>query len=321
MAALFRVIGALSCACAAAASTTVLPSFSVWAHAHARAYATPAAEAAARAAFAENAALVAAHELERAAGRATHSLALNAFADMTAADFAAAFGLGAAAAAPGLLRGAAAAEATMAAAALPSGVDWLARGFVPPVRNSGACADGGTLAFAAAVSAAGGILAGKLTTLYDPAQIGACDGCGCNGCLASAPWAWALKHGVTSNFSASGDGCGYAATLRVTRENRVQPRNDTALAAALVSGPTLVAIDLAALQLYSGGIVTSACAPTVDSIVMAVTYEPSFFRIQNTWGAGWGEKGFARIGRGGKAPAEGYCGILSSAAWPTVEAA
>ena len=83
----------------------------------------------------------------------------------------------------------------------------------------------------------------------------------------------------------------------------------------------LQAIDLQALQLYNGGIVTSACAPTVDSVVLAVAYAPEFFKIKNSWGAAWGEKGYARIGRGAKAPADGFCGILTSAAWPTVAVA
>ena len=341
----------------ATSSAASSPPFEAWARAHGRDYASPAAASAARAAFAANAARVAAHELERAAGRATHSLALNGFADMAPSEFAAAVGLGGvgspAASASGLRGGVGVVSDTD----LPESVDWLARGFVPPVWNSGSCASGGTLAFTDSVSAAGGILAGKLSVLYDPAQIGTCDGCGCTGCLASAPWTWALKHGVTSNYSAS---CAYTPTLRVTHENRVQPRNDSALAEALVAGPTLVvssadahvrkrgaftharsltaplprpsrppsrprsplqAIDLQALQLYSGGIVTSACAPTVDSVVLAVAYAPEYFKIKNSWGAAWGEKGFARIGRGAKAPADGVCGILTSAAWPTVEEA
>ena len=152
-------LSAFASSAAASAAAPAAASFEAWARAHARAYASPAAEAAARAAFAANAARVVRHELERAAGRATHSLALNKFADVSAADFAAA-ALGLPLPPQGLLRGAAKPSQMPAASApLPDGVDWLARGFVPPVKNSGACADGGTLAFTDSVSAAGGILA------------------------------------------------------------------------------------------------------------------------------------------------------------------
>lgn len=306
------LFSAAATAAAAAAATAPPPSFEAWRALHGRRYASPAAAAAARRAFYANAARVEAHNADAAQ---THTLGLNEFADLTAADFAALVVLApagpAAAAAPH--------PSATAPSELPSAVDWVARGFVAPVANSGQC---GSLAlsFADAVTSAAGILDGKLTVRYGGEQIAACDGCGCSGCLMSAPWTWALKHGMTANFTGS---CAYAASLLVTHENDVQPANTTALMAALVEAPVLVAINLAALQLYKGGIVRSGCGPSVDSVVMAVGYgvenKDAFFRVKNYWGADWGEKGYARIGR--NVPGEdgnGVCGILTSPAWPTV---
>ena len=37
----------------------------------------------------------------------------------------------------------------------------------------------------------------------------------------------------------------------------------------------------------------------------------NYYKVKNSWGASWGEKGFIRMERGTKAGTRGMCGILS----------
>ena len=43
-----------------------------------------------------------------------------------------------------------------------------------------------------------------------------------------------------------------------------------------------------------------------------------YFKIKNSWGSGWGEKGYFRIVRHDDKKDAGMCSILTSASYPTV---
>jgi C1A family cysteine protease len=82
----------------------------------------------------------------------------------------------------------------------------------------------------------------------------------------------------------------------------VKPNDPTQLKAALVLGPVSVAIeaDQFAFQAYSGGIITSKCGTKLNHAVLAVGYGTEngieYFLVKNSWGASWGDKGYAKIG-------------------------
>ena len=42
-----------------------------------------------------------------------------------------------------------------------------------------------------------------------------------------------------------------------------------------------------------------------------------YFKIRNSWGAGWGEAGFIRLGRGDQFGALGECGVQSQGFFAT----
>jgi KDEL-tailed cysteine endopeptidase len=70
--------------------------------------------------------------------------------------------------------------------------------------------------------------------------------------------------------------------------------------------------------MYTGGIITDpSCGTNLDHGVLAVGYDTNqgFWKVKNSWGAGWGEQGYVRIGQVGDGP--GICGILQAESFPT----
>lgn len=89
---------------------------------------------------------------------------------------------------------------------------------------------------------------------------------------------------------------------------------------ALNSGPVSVAIeaDTHVFQSYTGGIISSSsCGTNLDHGVLAVGYGADYIIVKNSWGSGWGEKGYVRIKR--TSGSAGICGIYKDASQPTVK--
>ena len=62
---------------------------------------------------------------------------------------------------------------------------------------------------------------------------------------------------------------------------------------------------------YAGGIVTAdSCTTRIDHAVLAVGYDSvsKYFKVKNSWGSGWGERGYFRIEMG-----PNTCGMLDYA--------
>jgi C1A family cysteine protease len=76
-------------------------------------------------------------------------------------------------------------------------------------------------------------------------------------------------------------------------------------------------------QFYSGGVLSGSCGNKLDHGVLAVGYgtdaasELEYYKIKNSWGPSWGEKGFIRIQKG-KKQSGGQCGILLAASYPSL---
>jgi C1A family cysteine protease len=69
------------------------------------------------------------------------------------------------------------------------------------------------------------------------------------------------------------------------------------LSSAIVNQPITVAVDATNWSSYSSG-VFSNCAQSINHAVLLVGSLAGNWKIKNSWGAGWGEKGFMRIKSG-----------------------
>ena len=95
------------------------------------------------------------------------------------------------------------------------------------------------------------------------------------------------------------------------------------LATALTGRPISVAVDATNWSPYKSGIYShDKCGTQLDHGVTLVGYGADkgdeYWIIKNSWGTGWGEKGYIRLQKGSKSGAQGTCGILKAASKPKV---
>jgi hypothetical protein len=289
---------------------------------------------------------VAAHNADAGA---TFRMALNAFADLTAAEFASSR-LGLDAAAGGRVRGREPQPATSPApfsyaavplADLPAAVDWRAAGAVTGVKNQAMCGSCWAFSTTGAIEGVNAIRTGQLVSLSEQ-QLVDCDtskDMGCSGGLMDFAFEYVIKNG---GIDTEADYGYWSFGLPCQRRREADrpavtidgyedvPVNDgDALRRALAHQPVAVAICASpALQFYSSGVVgDDSCCQELNHGVLAVGYQMpadadadadgqgGHWVIKNSWGAGWGEEGFFRLARASKSPS-GACGVYQAASFP-----
>ena len=127
-------------------------------------------------------------------------------------------------------------------------------------------------------------------------------------------------------YTGFGSGCKYQADKvvppRPTGYQQVSRNNVTALKLALSTGPVsaLIEADRQVFRLYSRGILnTDKCGIDADHGIAIVGWGKDeinridYWIVKNTWGTGWGEQGYVRIGIYEGA---GVCGIQQVAFYP-----
>jgi C1A family cysteine protease len=89
--------------------------------------------------------------------------------------------------------------------------------------------------------------------------------------------------------------------------------------------PVSVSIDASrnAFHYYTSGVITSGCGTQIDHAIVAVGYGTEngqdYFLVRNSWGASWGDNGFAKIGQSPTNGSPGICAINQLPYYPNVD--
>jgi len=284
-----------------------------------------------RAAWEDNLKIVQQHNLEADLGVHTFWLGMNAYADLTNAEFNRVMnGFNA-------TRQASQNRRTFTfdpSLELPDTVDWRTKGYVTPVKDQGQC--GSCWAFSATGSLEGQHFAkaGQLVSLSEQNLVDCSTkqgNMGCNGGLMDYAFTYIKENnGIDTEtsypYEARDNTCRFkSADVGATDTGFVDvtSKDENALQQAVATvGPVSVAIDAShsSFQLYKRGVYHEArCSQTqLDHGVLAVGYGvetgKDYWLVKNSWGTSWGEQGYIMMTRN----KNNQCGIATASSYPTV---
>jgi C1A family cysteine protease len=214
--------------------------------------------------------------------------------------------------------------------ALPDSIDWSQKGAVTGVKDQGNCGSCWSFSATGALEGAYQIKYGTLVS-FSEQNLVSCDtiDSACNGGLMDNAFTWTKTNGGLCTeagypYTSGTTGQKGTCTTTCTKNTAVAPKSftdvtknsDSALMSALAIQPVSVAIQAnqPAFQLYKSGVLTGTCGSNLDHGVLAVGYGTytdgtPYYKVKNSWGAGWGMGGYILIERGNPQRC-GECGIL-----------
>jgi len=219
----------------------------------------------------------------------------------------------------------------------PASVDWTTKGVVTPVKNQGQCGSCWAFSATGAIECDYAIKTGTLNSLSEQQLVdcaGAIYGCaGCNGGQMTGAMRYAAADGglcsekeypyTARNGNCKSSTCGTKYDKN-TGYKAVTKYSSSALETATAEGCVSIGIeaDQTAFQYYSSGVLTGNCGTNLDHGVLVVGYGTSgtqeYWKVKNSWGTSWGEKGYVLICRNcNKNGKQGECGILMQPSYPT----
>lgn len=210
----------------------------------------------------------------------------------------------------------------------PESIDWVEKGGVTPIKNQGKCGSCWAFSTTGAVEGATFVASGILPNLSEQELVDCDDNgdMGCDGGLMDHAFQWIEQHGICSENEYTYKGkeavCRECKqVVKVTGFQDVQPNNEGALKTAVAQQPVSVAVqaNLPEFLFYKSGILSSSCGTDLDHGVLIVGYGEEngqkYWKIKNSWGESWGEKGYVRLARDID-DSRGKCGIAMVPSYP-----
>jgi C1A family cysteine protease len=224
-------------------------------------------------------------------------------------------------------------------------IDWTTKGAVTGVKDQGQCGSCWSFSTTGALEGAYFLKYGTLESFSEQNFVD-CDNfknggrdMGCNGGLMDNAFNWAAKNGGVCTeadypyTSGATRKTGTCEQSKCTKNANVAPKShtdvpassDDAMMSALTQQPVSIAIqaDQKDFQLYKSGVFTGECGTQLDHGVLAVGYGTQsgsdYYKVKNSWGTTWGDKGYILLGRGSEYnKGQGQCGMLLSASYPNL---
>jgi len=205
-------------------------------------------------------------------------------------------------------------------------IDWTTKGAVTPIKDQAQCGSCWAFSTTGSTESANFLSKGELKSVSEQ-QLVDCSGSygnqGCNGGLMDNAFKYYLGSGKGAilesayPYTARGGSCqaaGKSIAITISDYTDVKQKDESDLQKSVTQQPVSVAVDARKWQSYSSG-VFSGCGSFVqlDHGVLAVGYTDSYWKVKNSWGTRWGEKGFIRVTYG-----KNECGIANAASYPTV---
>jgi len=217
----------------------------------------------------------------------------------------------------------------------PTSVDWTTKGVVTPVKNQGSCGSCWSFSATGATECRIAIATTSLVSLSEQ-QLVDCSykegNLGCDGGDMDAAFKYIHSEGGLCTESAypykGTDGTCQATSCGtkyddITSYTDVTVDNEADLETATAAGCVSVGIeaDQSSFQFYSSGVLTGTCGTSVDHGVLVVGYGTTgtqeYWKVKNSWGTTWGEKGYVLICKDcDKNGNKGECGIYTGPSYP-----
>ena len=195
-------------------------------------------------------------------------------------------------------------------------VDWVSQGVVTPIKNQGSCGSCWAFSTTGSLEGLSKLAYGNLLS-FSEQQLVDCSSKygnqGCNGGLMDNAFKYVIDHGIcgesdypynaVKHLKCKIDG----GNFKISGFTDINNCND--LANGLTGRPISVAVDATNWSKYSSGVFGN-CKTSLNHGVLLVGATDDYWKIKNSWGASWGEKGFIRLARGNT------CGICNVASYP-----
>ncbi|KAM0035175.1 putative actinidain [Helianthus debilis subsp. tardiflorus] len=213
---------------------------------------------------------------------------------------------------------------------LPKSIDWRLRGAVAPIKAQGPCGSCWAFATVAAVEGINAIRTGKLISLSEQQMID-CDtdgrNNGCGGGIIEDVFTFITERGgICTDASYPYEGHQHFCdpnkfghhSVTINGQERIPSDDEVSIMKAVAhGGPVTIAIDSHGenFMFYKEGVYTGPCGEQVYHAMTIVGYDETsdgvpYWIVKNSWGEGWGEKGYIRMLRGPSAPQpRGLCFI------------